>query len=45
METFILQKKAEYIKKTTKILQEKFNSDIPNSIEGLVSVAIVYCCY
>lgn len=28
-------KKAEYISKTTKILKEKYNGDIPNSIEEL----------
>lgn len=32
-----LQKKSDYIKKTTKILEEKFGSDIPNSVGGLVS--------
>lgn len=34
---FVLQKKAEYIKKTTHILKDKFASDIPDSVEGLVS--------
>lgn len=38
-----LQKKAEYIKKTTKMLLDKFKCDIPNSVEGLVSVVLVFC--
>lgn len=42
--TLFLQKKSEYIKKTTKILEEKFGSDIPNSVEGLVS-DIRRCCH
>jgi len=32
------QRKAHYIKETTKILKEKFKSDIPNTVEGLVSL-------
>ncbi|KAK3089665.1 hypothetical protein FSP39_005465 [Pinctada imbricata] len=29
------KRKVEYIKKTSKILQEKYNEDIPDSVEGL----------
>ncbi len=38
-----LQKKAEYIKKTTAILDAKFGGDIPNSVQGLVSVLSSQC--
>ena len=31
------KKKADYIKKATQILVDKFNGDIPNTVEGLVS--------
>ena len=41
-DVYELQKKADYIKKTTKILQDNFNSDIPNSVEGLVSLFTLY---
>ena len=34
---FPLQKKAEYIKRTTQILKDKYNYDIPNDMKGLVS--------
>lgn len=36
----LLQKKSEYIKKTTKLLEEKFAGDIPNCVEDLVSVIV-----
>ncbi len=31
------KKKADYIKKVTQILVDKFNGDIPSTVEGLVS--------
>ncbi len=41
---YISQKKAEYIKKTTKMLQDKFKCDIPNSVEGLVCIGLTLAC-
>jgi len=34
----ILQTKVQYIKKTTKILKENFNGDIPNNVKELCSL-------
>ena len=36
----ILQKKADYIKRVTQILADKFNGDIPSTMEELVSVCV-----
>ena len=33
-----LQTKVQYIKKTTNILKEKFNGDIPNTVKDLCSL-------
>lgn len=33
------KKKADYIKKATQILIDKFNGDIPDTVEGLVRYA------
>ena len=37
---YCLQKKADYIKRTTAILAEKYDGDIPNTFQGLVSCVV-----
>ena len=43
---FLFQRKVEFIKRTSKILNEKYNNDIPNSVNylcGLPGEKVLSC--
>ena len=39
----LIQRKAEYIKKATKLLSDKYKGDIPPTLDGIVSIIDISC--